>query len=137
MHFMKKNKTWTYLVVLSLYIVTFLGCTPKNRGDVCDKEITDSIHIGNRAFAMSRDSIVQICDVRWRVNGHVGEPTFLVTTVQPDAPEMASVIQLIDSICGEHDEPEPLLFCWGMGDLRLRRVHTEEGGTLIFGRVIH
>lgn len=80
-------------------------------------------------MAIERDSTIQICDVSWRLNHCSTDLFVLITSTQPDAPEMAAVIQFLDSIYGEHEEVEPLRFCWN--GLTLRRFHTEEGGTCI------
>lgn len=124
------NKTWQRLVAVFVLIAGFIGCTPKNNGNVCDRETADSIHIGDRAFAMDSDSIVQLCNVRWKVNSFRDGNVCLFTSTLVDSPEMKSVVQLIDSICGKHDEVENLHFCWN--ELKLRRCRSERnGGTMI------
>ena len=113
------NTSYTIAVIASFCIFSLLGCKHKNSADVYDKIVTDSFCIRNHALAIERDSTIQICDVLWRLNHCSPDLSVLVT----------SVIQFLDSIYGEHEEVEPLHFCWD--GLTLRRLHTEEGGTCI------
>ena len=125
---MRRKQMWLCLATV-LGAAAFMGCTPKNRGDVCDRETSDSIKIGGHAFAMDSDSIVQIGDVRWRLNQYKGMQ-FLLTSVSIDSPKMKSVIQLIDSIYGEHETEDDLEFYWN--GLKLRNLHSErECGTVM------
>lgn len=132
MHFVKRKQMWLCLATL-LGAVAFMGCIPKNRGDVCDRETSDSFKIGDHAFAMDSDSIVQIGSVRWRVNDH-HFALCLLTSVQTNSPEMDSAIQCLDSIYGEHDGERDEIYgshlYWKNG-LKLRPFHSEFGGTLL------
>lgn len=49
------------------------------------------------------DSIIQICDVRWRVNLDFPR-IMLVTSVSPYNPKMKQVIDYLNEIYGEHDK---------------------------------
>ena len=91
------------------------------------------------------DSIIQIGDVRWRINL---EPNFiaLMTSVQPDDPKMKQVVKYLNTIYGKpYDEDEDEYYIkWSSSDdslnvfgpgctlVHLRRVHSEEGGTFLF-----
>lgn len=92
------------------------------------------------------DSIIQIVNVRWRVNLMSGA-IVLMTSVQPDDPKMKQVVKYLNSIYGKPYENEedgydikwsssddPLdIFRPGCTLVHLRRVRSEEGGTcLIF-----
>lgn len=91
-----------------------------------------------------KDSILQIGDVRWRVNLMPNAIT-LMTSVQPDDPKMKQVVKYLNSIYGKpYDEYEDgYNIKWSSSDdsldvfrpgctlVHLRRVHTEEGGTFL------
>jgi hypothetical protein len=89
------------------------------------------------------DSIIQIGDVRWRVN-LMPDGIALMTSVQPDDPKIKQVVKYLNSIYGRpYDEYEDgYSIKWSSsGDtlnilngtlVHLRRVHTEEGGTFLF-----
>ena len=92
-----------------------------------------------------KDSIVQIGDVRWRVNLYLPR-ILLFTSVQPDAPEMKSVVKYLNGIYGKpyEDEEDGYNIKWSSSPdttdifkpystlVHLRRVHSEEGGTFLF-----
>jgi SanA protein len=90
------------------------------------------------------DSILQIADVRWRIN--LGLPSIvLFTSTEPDAPEMKAVVKYITGIYGNpyDDEEDGYNIKWssskdpndifmpGCTLVKLRRVHSEEGGTFL------
>ena len=90
------------------------------------------------------DSILQISDVRWRVN--IDLPNIvLFTSVQPDDPKMKQVVKYLNSIYGKpyDDEADGFNIKWSSSDdsldifrpgstiVHLRRVHSEEGGTFL------
>ena len=89
------------------------------------------------------DSIIQIGDVRWRVN-LMPDGIALMTSVQPDDPKIKQVVKYLNSIYGRpYDEYEDgYSIKWSSsGDtlnifsgtlVHLRRLHTEEGGTILF-----
>ena len=92
------------------------------------------------------DSIIQIVNVRWRVNLMSGG-IVLITSVQPDDPKMKQVVKYLNSIYGKpyQDEEDGYNIKWSSSDdsldifrpdctlVHLRRIHSEEGGTcLIF-----
>lgn len=89
------------------------------------------------------DSIIQIGDVRWRVN-LMPTSIALMTSVQPDDPMMKQVVKYLNSIYGKpyQNDDEGYSIKWSSsGDslnifsgtlVHLRRVHSEEGGTFLF-----
>ena len=92
------------------------------------------------------DSIIQIGNVRWRINLMSG-CIVLLTSVQPDDPKMKQVVKYLSSIYGKpyEDEEDGYDIKWSSSDdsldifrpdctlVHLRRIHSEEGGTcLIF-----
>ena len=90
------------------------------------------------------DSILQIGDVRWRVNFNLPY-IVLFTSVQPDDPKMKQVIKYLSGIYGKpyQDDEDGYSVKWSSTDdsldvfrpgstlVHLRRVHTEEGGTFL------
>ncbi len=91
------------------------------------------------------DSIVQIGDVRWRVN-LMPNAIALMTSLQPDDPKMKQVVEYLNGIYGNpYEEYEDgYSIKWSSSDdsldvfsgtlVHLRRVHTEEGGTFLIFR---
>ena len=91
------------------------------------------------------DSIVQIGNVRWRIN-LMPNVIALMTSVQPDDPKMKQVVEYLNGIYGKpyQDDEDGYSIKWSSsGDsldifkpgstlVHLRRVHTEEGGTFLF-----
>ena len=91
------------------------------------------------------DSIIQILNVRWRVNLKPNN-FVLMTSVQPDNPKMKQVVKYLNSIYGKpyEDEEDGYDIKWSSSDdplnifrpgstlVHLRRVHSEEGGTFLF-----
>ena len=92
------------------------------------------------------DSIIQIGDVRWRIN-LMSDGIVLLTSVQPDDPKMKQVVKYLTGIYGKpyEDEEDGYDIKWSSSDdsldifkpdctlVHLRRIHSEEGGTcLIF-----
>ena len=92
------------------------------------------------------DSIIQIVNVRWRVNLMSGA-IVLMTSVQPNNPKMKHVVKYLTGIYGKpyEDEEDGYDIKWSSSDdpldifrpdctlVHLRRVRSEEGGTsLIF-----
>jgi hypothetical protein len=90
------------------------------------------------------DSIVQIGDVRWRVN-LMPNAIALMTSVQPDDPKMKQVVEYMNGIYGKpyQDDEDGYSIKWSSsGDsldifkpgstlVHLRRVHTEESETFL------
>ena len=90
------------------------------------------------------DSILQIGDVRWRVNFNLPY-IVLFTSVQPDDPKMKQVIKYLSGIYGKpyQDDEDGYSVKWSSTDdsldvfksgstlVHLRRVHSEEGGTFL------
>ena len=91
------------------------------------------------------DSIIQILNVRWRVNLKPNN-IVLMTSVQPDNPKMKQVVKYLNSIYGKpyEDEEDGYDIKWSSSDdplnifrpgstlVHLRRIHSEEGGTFLF-----
>ena len=91
------------------------------------------------------DSIIQIGNVRWRVNLK-SDNIVLMTSVQPDDPKMKQVVKYITGIYGKpyENEEDGYDIKWSSPDntsdtfrphstfVHLRRVHSEEGGTFLF-----
>jgi len=90
------------------------------------------------------DSIIQICDVKWRIN--LALPSIvLFTSINPDEPQMKQVVNYLNGIYGKpyDDEEDGFNIKWssspdpddifnGVSTLvHLRRVHSEEGGTFL------
>ena len=93
------------------------------------------------------DSIVQIGDVRWRIN-LMPNAIALMTSVQPDDPKIKQVVEYMNGIYGkpyQNDEDGYSIKWSSSGDyldifkpgstlVHLRRVHTEDGGTFLIFR---
>ena len=102
-----------------------------------------------------KDSILQIGDVRWRVNIektiNIGAPfqsVVLMTSVQPDDSKMKQVVQYLNDIYGKpyNEEEDGMRIKWSTSDnkyeagctlVHLRRVHSDEGGTFLFFSTFH
>ena len=90
------------------------------------------------------DSILQIGNVRWRVNLDLPN-IVLFTSVQPDDPKMKQVVKYLNRIYGNpyQDDEDGYSIKWSSSDdsldifrsgntlLHLRRVYSEEGGTFL------
>ena len=91
------------------------------------------------------DSIIQIGNVRWCIN-LMSDNIVLMTSVQPDEPKMKQVVKYLTDIYGKHyeDEEDGYDIKWSSSDnpsdifrpgsslVHLRRVRSEEGGTILF-----
>ncbi|MBO4464291.1 MAG: YdcF family protein [Prevotella sp.] len=86
------------------------------------------------------DSILQIGDVKWRIN-IIPNGVALLTSVQPDDPKMKQVDMYLNRIYGKpyDDEEDGFSIKWSSSEdslgrtlVHLRRVHSEEGGTFLF-----
>ena len=115
---------------------------------VINDKIYDQISaIANQEKKLSySDSIIQIVNVRWRVNLMSGA-IVLLTSVQPDDPQMKLVDKYLNSIYGKpyEDEEDGYDIKWSSSNdpidifkpgstlVHLCRIRSEEGGTcLIF-----
>ena len=88
------------------------------------------------------DSIIQIGDVKWRIN-LMPNSIALMTSVQPNDPKMKQVVRYLNSIYGKpyQDDDDGFSVKWSSsGDslnifcgtlVHLRRAHSEEGGTFL------
>ena len=91
------------------------------------------------------DSIIQIGDVRWRIN-LMSDNIVLMTSVQSDDPKMKQVVKYLTGIYGKpyEDEEDGYDIKWSSSDnpsdifrpgntlVHLRRIRSEEGGTFLF-----
>lgn len=91
------------------------------------------------------DSVIQIENVRWRVN-LMSDNIVLMTSIQPDNPKMKQVVKYLNSIYGKpyEDEEDGYDIKWSSSDnpsdifrpgstlVHLRRVRSEGGGTFLF-----
>ena len=90
------------------------------------------------------NKIIQIVDVRWRVNLMSGS-IVLMTSVHPDEPKMKQVVKYLTGIYGKpyEDEEDGYDIKWSSSDdpldvfrpdctlVHLRRIRSEEGGTVL------
>ena len=128
-------------VVAQDTISSFLG-----KPIVINDKIYDQISaIANQDKNLSySDNIIQIVDVRWRVNLMSGG-IVLMTSVQPNNPKMKHVVKYLTGIYGKpyEDEEDGYDIKWSSSDdlldifrpgctlVHLRRIRSEEGGTII------
>ena len=91
------------------------------------------------------DSIIQIGNVRWRIN-LMSDNIVLMTSVQLDEPKMKQVVKYLTVIYGKpyEDEEDGYDIKWSSSDnpsdifrpgstlVHLRRVRSEDGGTFLF-----
>ena len=116
---------------------------------VINDKIYDQISaISNHDKMLSySDSIIQIGDVRWRIN-LMSDGIVLLTSVQPDDPKMKQVVKYLTGIYGKPYEEDDYDIKWSSSDnpsdifrpgstlIHLRRVHSEEGGTILFFQIV-
>lgn len=136
------NKKDVNMVELNT-ISSFLGKPIVINDSICEQ--ISAIATQDKMLSYS-DSIIQIGNVRWRVNLMSGD-IVLMTSVQPDNPKMKQVIKYLTGIYGKpyEDEEDGYGIKWSSSDdplnifrtgctlVHLRRVRSEEGGTsLIF-----
>lgn len=85
-------------------------------------------------------AVLSIGEVEFGVNID-GYGIRLITSTQPDNPKMKQVIDYLNGLFGEPKEDEPDCYCWRAGAnggctdgmvIRLRPLHSEEGGTVLF-----
>ena len=120
-------------------IYSFLGKPIIINDSLCEQIAS----VANQDEMLSyNDSIIQIGDVRWRIN-LMPRSIALMTSVQPDNPKMKQVVKYLNSIYGKpYEEYEDgYSIKWSSSDdsldvfsgtlVHLRRVHTEEGGTFL------
>ena len=123
-------------------IQSFLGKPVVLNDSVCEQISVIAAHDKMLSY---KDSILQIGDVRWRVNLRLPSIA-LLTSVQPDDPKMKQVVKYLNGIYGKpyEDEEDGYDIKWSSSDdsldlfrpgstlVHLRRVHSEEGGTFLF-----
>ena len=123
-------------------LFSFLGKPIVINDKICEQITTIAVQDKKQSYS---DSIIQIVHVRWRVyliHGNI----VLITSVQPDDPKMKQVVKYLNTIYGKpyEDEEDGYDIKWSSSDdpldefrpdctlVHLRRVHTEEGGTILF-----
>lgn len=85
---------------------------------------------------------ITLCDVTFHVNADQ-RSLALMTSVQPDSPKMEEVRNLISMYYGKVSNENDLVYTWpyvmdeaGRSNhnpyIKMRRVHSDEGGTFIF-----
>lgn len=85
---------------------------------------------------------ITLCDVTFHVNADQRSLAFM-TSVQPDSPKMEEVRNLISMYYGKVSNEDDLVYTWpyvmdeaGRSNhnpyIKMRRVHSDEGGTFIF-----
>ena len=123
-------------------ISSFLGKPIVINDKICEQISTIAAQDKKLSYS---DSIIQIVNVRWRVNLMSGG-IVLMTSVQPDDLKMKQVVKYLNCIYGKpyEDEEDGYDIKWSSSDnplnifrpgstlVHLRRVHSEEGGTLLF-----
>ena len=122
-------------------LFSFLGKPIVINDKICEQ--ISAIAAQDKKLSYS-DSIIQILNVRWRVNLMSGG-IVLMTSVQPDDPMMKQVVKYLTGIYGKPYENEedgydikwsssddPLnIFRPGCTLVHLRRIRSEEGGTCL------
>jgi SanA protein len=122
-------------------IQSFLGKPIRINNSICEQ--ISAIATQDEMLSYG-DSILQIGDVRWRVNLDLPN-IVLFTSVQPDDPKMKQVVKYLNSIYGNpyQDDEDGYSIKWSSSDdsldiyrpgstlVHLRRVHSEEGGTFL------
>ncbi len=128
-------------VVAQDTLSSFLGKSIVINDKICEQ--ISAIAAQDKKLSYS-DSIIQILNVRWRVNLMSGG-IVLMTSVQPDDPMMKQVVKYLTGIYGKPYENEedgydikwsssddPLnIFRPGCTLVHLRRIRSEEGGTCL------
>ena len=124
-------------------IFSFLGKPIVINDKICEQ--ISAIAAQDKKLSYS-DSIIQIVNIRWRVNLMSGG-IVLMTSVQPDDPKMKQVVKYLTGIYGKpyEDEEDGYDIKWSSSDdsldefspdctlVHLRRIRSEGGGTcLIF-----
>ncbi len=112
------------IAMICLAFMGFLSCnTNKQHGK--GELVTAVLSIGEVEFGVNID----------------GDGIRLITSTQPDDPNMKQVIDYLNSFYGEPEEDEPDNYWWRVGAnkgypngkvIRLRPLHFEEGGTMLF-----
>ena len=128
-------------VVAQDTISSFLGKPIVINDKICEQ--ISAIAAQDKKLSYS-DSIIQIVNIRWRVNLMSGG-IVLMTSVQPDDPKMKQVVKYLTGIYGKpyEDEEDGYDIKWSSSDdpldvfspdctlVHLRRIRSEEGGTVL------
>ncbi len=125
-------------------IYSFLGKPLILNNKICEQisAITDL-----NTLLSYKDSIIQIGEVRWRINIQSPKTNIvLYTSIEPDMPQMKKVVDYLNSIYGKpyEEEIDGSDIKWSSSKdpnnifngkctlVHLRRVRSEEGGTFLF-----
>lgn len=121
-------------------IQSFLGRPVVINNSICEQ--IDAIAAQDPILTYG-DSILSIADVKWRIN-LMPKTIALMTSVQPDNPNMKKVVKYLNSIYGKpYDGEDEYSIKWSSSPdsnnifnghctlVHLRRAHSEEGGTFL------
>ena len=138
--FTYKEPDLTDQVIPQDTIQSFLGRPVVINNSIC--EHIDAIAAQDPILTYG-DSILSIADVKWRIN-LMHKTIALMTSVQPDDPNMKEVVKYLNSVYGKpyYGEDEYSIKWSSSPDsnnifnghctlVHLRRVHSEEGGTFL------
>ena len=138
--FTYKEPDLTDQVIPQDTIQSFLGRPVVINNSICEQ--IDAIAAQDPILTYG-DSILSIADVKWRIN-LMHKTIALMTSVQPDDPNMKEVVKYLNSVYGKpyYGEDEYSIKWSSSPDsnnifnghctlVHLRRVHSEEGGTFL------
>jgi len=138
--FTYKEPDLTDQVIPQDTIQSFLGRPVVINNSICEQ--IDAIAAQDPILTYG-DSILSIADVKWRIN-LMPKTIALMTSVQPDDPNMKEVVKYLNSVYGKpyYGEDEYSIKWSSSPDsnnifnghctlVHLRRVHSEEGGTFL------
>lgn len=113
-------------------------------------ELGDSTQVMDQIKAIAKNdamlsvdgNVLTICDVGFGIDIHTGSLS-LLSSVTAEDPKIKPIIEYISGLYGPAEEDEPNSYRWYVKIspdddyyttlvMRLRRLHTEEGGTVIF-----
>ena len=82
-----------------------------------------------------KDNVIAICKVGFGINIH-DNGVLLISSTQVDDPKIKRVVKYLNTLYGTASEEEPDNYWWCKEDynrntIRLRPLHSEEGGTVI------
>jgi hypothetical protein len=138
--FTYKEPDLTDQVIPQDTIQSFLGRPVVINNSICEQ--IDAIAAQDPILTYG-DSILSIADVKWRIN-LMPKTIALMTSVQPDDPNMKEVVKYLNSVYGKpyYGEDEYSIKWSSSPDsnnifnghctlVHLRRVHSEDGGTFL------
>ena len=105
--------------------------------------LDDSVHIMQQIMSIAEEDdllsvdgqVLTIGEVRFGINLHDDDVT-LISSTQVDDSKVKIVVNYLNSLYGTANETEPDNYWWNKEDyngntIRLRPLHSEEGGTVI------